>query len=135
VIHGKGPEAEQIAKLIGELDLREKVDVQPFVGGRDLVRTARAATAVVIPSVWEEPGATIAVELFACGVPVIASATGAQGEIFADHGLLAANGAVEAWAESFSRHFSQGPKYPTPTGAEPWTLPVIRRSLLALLDQ
>jgi glycosyltransferase involved in cell wall biosynthesis len=96
------------------------------------VRAARAASVVVVPSIWEEPGATIAVELFACGVPVIASATGAQGEIFADHGRLAANGDVPALAEALARHFGDGPVYPRPTGNEPWSLPVITRTLLAL---
>lgn len=134
VLHGKGPEEASIERLIGELDLRDKVELRPFLGGRDLVRAARAATVVVIPSVWEEPGATVAVELFACGVPVIASATGAQGEIFAEHGLLAANGDVEAWAVAFATHFSHGPSYPSPTGSEAWLPTVIRRSLLALLE-
>ena len=134
VIHGRGPEAAFIERLVGELDLREQVYLRSFLGGRDLVRAARDAAVVVIPSVWEEPGATVAVELFACGVPVIASATGAQGEIFAEHGRLAANGDVEALVEAFVRHFSLGPKYPTPTGSESWTLAAIRRSLLALLD-
>lgn len=120
--------------LVTQLELGDRVDLRPFLGGRDLVRAAREATVVVIPSVWEEPGATIAVELFACGVPVIASATGAQGEIFAEHGLLAENGDVAGWAEAFARHFATGPNYPHPTGSEEWTLPVIRRSLLELLE-
>lgn len=133
VIHGGGPEAAAMTALVRELGLGGSVDLRPFLGGRDLVLAARDATVVVIPSVWEEPGATIAVELFACGVPVIASATGAQGEIFAEHGLVAENGDIAGWAEAFARHFATGPNYPHPTGAEEWTLPVIRRSLLELL--
>lgn len=135
IIHGGGPEASAMKALVSELGLGDRVDLRPFLGGRDLVLAARDATVVVIPSVWEEPGATIAVELFACGVPVIASATGAQGEIFAEHGLVAGNGDVSGWADAFARHFAAGPKYPHPTGSEEWTLPVIRRSLLELLEE
>jgi hypothetical protein len=87
----------------------------------------------VIPSVWEEPGATIAVELFACGVPVIATATGAQGEIFKGHGRLVPNGDVAALADAIAQHFAAGPLRPQPAGTEPWALPAIKRSLLELL--
>ena len=89
IIHGSGPELAFLQSLIDELKVVDTVEIRPFLSGKDLTIAARGASVVVIPSLWEEPGATIAVELFACGVPVIASSTGAQGEIFAGHGLLA----------------------------------------------
>ena len=121
--------------LIGELDLTGQVEIRPFVGGRELALTARAASVVVVPSRWEEPGATIAVELFACGGAVIASATGAQGEIFAEHGRVFPNGDVERLADTLGRHFASGPIYPRPTGEEPWQLSAIERTLLELADR
>ena len=134
VIYGRGPELTQIEALVRDLDVAASVDIRPFLGGRDLVLAARRASVVVVPSVWEEPGATIAVELFACGVPVIATATGAQGEIFAGQGSLVPNGDVSTLADAIAEHFSSGPIFPHPTGYEPWGLPAISKSLLALLD-
>jgi glycogen synthase len=133
VIYGRGPELGPIEDLARELGVADAVDLRPFLGGQELARVARSASVVVIPSVWEEPGATIAVELFACGVPVIASATGAQGEIFAGHGRLVPNGDVPALADAFHRHFADGAIHPRPTGDEPWALPAITRTLTGLL--
>jgi glycogen synthase len=135
VIYGRGPELGAMEALVRELGVAASVDMLPFLGGRDLVLVARRASVVVVPSVWEEPGATIAVELFACGVPVIATETGAQGEIFSGQGLLVPNGDVATLAEMIARHFSSGPIFPHPTGYEPWALPAIKQSLLALLDR
>jgi glycosyltransferase involved in cell wall biosynthesis len=135
VIYGRGPELAQIEALARDLEVAASVDIRPFLGGQELVLAARRASVVVVPSVWEEPGATIAVELFACGVPVIATATGAQGEIFAGQGLLVPNGDVARLADAMAEHFTSGPIFPHPTGHEPWGLPAIRSGLLALLDR
>jgi glycosyltransferase involved in cell wall biosynthesis len=75
------------------------------------------------------------VELFACGAAVIASATGAQGEIFADHGRVFPNGDVERLADALGQHFASGPVYPRPTGNEQWELPAIERALLELAER
>jgi glycosyltransferase involved in cell wall biosynthesis len=90
---------------------------------------------VVVPSRWEEPGATIAVELFACGAAVIASEAGAPGEIFAEHGRLFRNRDVEDLTKALALHFTEGPRYPRPTGAEPWALPAITRTALSLIER
>jgi glycogen(starch) synthase len=135
VFYGRGPELGHLERLVRELGVGDAVDLRGFLGGRELVSAARAASVVVIPSVWEEPGATIAVELFACGVPVIASATGAQGEIFAGHGILARNGDVPALVEALTKHFSVGPIFPQPKGSEEWSLPAIKRTLHALIER
>ena len=135
IIYGQGPEKPMLERLIVELDLVGQIEIRPFVGGRDLALTARAASVVVIPSRWEEPGATIAVELFACGGAVIASETGAQGEIFAEHGRVFPNGDVERLADTLGQHFASGPIYPRPTGNEPWEMSAIERTLLELADR
>ncbi len=135
VIYGRGPSSRRWKRWSRSSALLASVDILPFLGGRDLVLVARRASVVVVPSVWEEPGATIAVELFACGVPVIATATGAQGEIFSGQGLLVPEWRRRDAREMMARHFSSGPIYPHPTGHEPWALPNIKQSLLALLDR
>jgi glycosyltransferase involved in cell wall biosynthesis len=135
IIYGRGPELPLLEALVAELGLGSDVDLRPFLGGAELARAARAASAVVIPSRWEEPGATIAVELYACGAAVIASATGAQGEIFAGgHGRLFPNGDVEGLAAALEQHLAEGARYPRPAGDEPWLLPEIERRLLRVIE-
>jgi glycosyltransferase involved in cell wall biosynthesis len=134
VLHGEGPERERIVALVGALGLGADVELRPFLGGERLAAAARAASVVVVPSRWEEPGATIAVELFACGAAVIGSQAGAPGEIFAEHGRLFRNRDVDDLARQLTLHFVEGPRYPRPTGAEPWGLPSIRRNALALVE-
>jgi glycosyltransferase involved in cell wall biosynthesis len=136
IIHGDGPERAGLVELVRSLGLERAVELAPFVGGGELARLARRASVVVVPSRWEEPGATIAVELFACGAAVIASQTGAQGEIFDHgHGRLFPNGDVEGLAGALAQHFGSGPIYPRPSGSEPWTVPAIQRALHDLLEQ
>jgi glycogen synthase len=135
IFYGRGPELRLLEQLVADLGLGADVELRPFLGGRDLVKVARQASVVVIPSRWEEPGATIAVELFACGVPVIASRAGAPGEIFDHHGRLFANGDIVSLTAAIDAHFSTGPTYPRPTGSEPWLLPAIEQALLRILER
>jgi glycogen(starch) synthase len=135
VLYGEGPERERLERLVLELDVRESVDFRLFLGGRELVRVARNASVVIVPSRWEEPGATIAVELFACGAPVIASKAGAQGEIFAGHGRLFANRDISQLAKALAAHFKDGPVRPSPRGDEPWLLPAIQTQLVRLMSE
>ena len=135
IIYGQGPEQAALEGLIHNLGLGQVVEIRPFLKGQSLAEAARVATAVVVPSRWEEPGATIAVELFACGAAVIASETGAQGEIFSGHGRLFPNGNIERLAEALEDHFRSGGIYPKPRGDEPWLVPRIRRALLDVIEQ
>jgi glycosyltransferase involved in cell wall biosynthesis len=134
VIYGQGPEQTNLENLVTSLQITEHVDLRPFVGGRELVRVAREASVVVIPSSWEEPGGTIGVELFACGAAVIASERGVFGEIFKDHGRLFSNRDVDGLADALGQHFAIGPIYPRPTGREPWLFPAIEREVLGLIS-
>jgi glycosyltransferase involved in cell wall biosynthesis len=135
VLYGRGPELGTLEALVSSLGIAAHVSLQPFLGGRELALAARNASVVVVPSRWEEPGATIGVELFACGAAVIASQKGALGEIFAGHGRLFENGDVASLATALRDHFSVGPLYPKPSGHEPWLVPEIRRALLSVLDR
>ncbi len=135
VLYGQGPEQPLLDRLATAPDVVGWVELRPFLSGRDLARAAREASVVVVPSTWEEPGATIAVELFACGAAVIASETGAQGEIFRRHGRLFPNGSVEGLARSLRDHFTEAPVYPQPVGDEPWLLPSIQKALIDLVRE
>lgn len=135
ILFGRGPELQLLEDLVTSLGIdKGDVDLRPFVSGRELAHAASSASVVVVPSRWEEPGATVGVELFACGAAVIASETGALGEIFEGQGRLFKNGDVEGLARALGAHFSDGPIYPRPTGREPWLVPAIKRDLLALLE-
>jgi glycosyltransferase involved in cell wall biosynthesis len=133
VIFGRGPELASLQELASSLGVADHVQFRSFVGGRELARIAREASVVVVPSRWEEPGATIGVELFACGAAVITTERGALGEIFSDQGRLYPNGNVEALASALGEHFASGPIYPRPTGREPWLVPAIELDVLDVL--
>jgi glycosyltransferase involved in cell wall biosynthesis len=125
MIHGEGPDKERLVRLAQEIGIAPEVDFRGFLSGDRLVAAARGASLVVVPSRWEEPGATIAVELFACGASVLASEAGAPGEIFREHGRLFRNGDAADLAAQLEAHIVEGPRYPRPTGTEPWTMPAI----------
>ena len=133
VLHGEGPERAALTRLTTELSVESRTDFKPFLRGDALVAQARKASVVVVPSRWEEPGATIGVELFACGVPVIVSARGALGEIFAEGGRLFLNGDVEGLTGELVKHFHSGPRYPEPGHSHAWDIASIRRGALDLL--
>jgi glycosyltransferase involved in cell wall biosynthesis len=134
VIHGEGPERPALQSLVRDLGLGGCVQFHPFLKGDDLVPRARAASLVVFPSRWEEPGGTLAVELFMMGASVLSSRQGASGEIFEGHGRLFDNRNVEALAGGLAAHFREGPVYPNPTGNEPWALPNIRQVATSLVE-
>ncbi len=91
-IFGAGPQRATLVRLAGSLGLGAHVAFWGYRTGEALRGAMNAAWAVVIPSIWEEPGATVAVELLSCGRPVIASRRGATGDIIGECGLLFENG-------------------------------------------
>jgi glycosyltransferase involved in cell wall biosynthesis len=132
-IYGEGPERESIQRLAQELGVKDRVVFSGFLPGDHLVRVAREASVVVIPSRWEEPGATIAVELCMAGVAVVASARGAPGEIFQANGRVFENGSVEGLALALRDHFQSGPIYPTRKASTPWDIETIRRDAVQIV--
>ena len=133
VVYGEGPERAALTRLASELGVESRVDFRPFLRGDALVAEARNASVVVVPSRWEEPGATIGVELFACGVPVIVAARGALGEIFADGGRLFSNGDIQSLTRELVDHFRSGPRYPNPAKSHAWDIASIRRGVLEMI--
>lgn len=134
VLHGDGPERMALQDLAEHLGIADSVHFAGFLNGAGIVEKARAASLVVFPSRWEEPGATMAVELFMMGAAVLASRHGATGEIFEGHGRLFENQSIEELVDGLAAHFRDGPRYPNPTGKEPWALANIQRVARSLLE-
>jgi glycogen synthase len=80
VIAGKGPQAEDLAQLVGDLHLDEKVLLAGFISDEDRDRLYKAADCAVFPSLYE-PFGIVALEAMAAKVPVVVSEIGGLGEI------------------------------------------------------
>jgi glycosyltransferase involved in cell wall biosynthesis len=61
------------------------VEVLPFSSSEEIARLMKGAAFLVWPSEFSETFGLVAVEAFACGVPVIASSLGAMPELVLDH--------------------------------------------------
>ncbi len=80
-IVGDGPLADHVeATAAGELGV-ECLGRRPLPEVYELMRDARL---LVFPSEWYEPFGRVAIEAFACGTPVIASAMGGMAELIDD---------------------------------------------------
>lgn len=134
-IFGEGPERATLERLARQRGIASRVQFRGFLRGAELVQAARTASVVVIPSRWEEPGATIAVEMFIADAAVIASATGAPGEIFHGHGRLFRNRDVDDLSLALKAHYRDGPVYPSPRRDEPWALQHIRSASAQVLER
>lgn len=81
VVIGGGGESERMNRLIGELNIRECVQLvgqKPFA---DLPGYLNAADVMVVPSVWVEHFGQVTIEAMSCGVPVVTSDVGGGPEI------------------------------------------------------
>lgn len=99
---GTGPMAVDLARAPG---LRLHGALSPD----QVYARMRAATALVMPSLWYEGFPRTLVEAYACGLPVIASRLGAFVELVQDGhtGWLAEPGSVDALAEALRRAVAQ----------------------------
>lgn len=77
-IAGDGPQRLLIQRLIEDLNLADAVSITGWLEKEELIRLIRAARAVVIPSVWQEPFGLVAIEAMAQGKPIL----------YTDHGAL-----------------------------------------------
>ncbi len=91
---GQGAEGAQLARL-------SSIDMAGELPRSAVVAEMRAATALVVPSIWNEMFGLVTVEAFANGLPVIASRIGALANIVRDGetGLLFEPGNAEELAE------------------------------------
>jgi len=85
-IFGDGAEGFKVylRRLIREEGVEGQVTFHGFVSWSELVRAMHRADIFVFPSVWEEPFAITPLQALACGLPVVATATGGTPEGFTD---------------------------------------------------
>ena len=94
---GDGPLAPEIDRLVSP-----SVSRSDWMCNEDVVSTLLGARALICPSLWHEPGATVAIEAFAAGLPVVASDRGVLPELVSGGaGRVAPIGDSAAWREAF----------------------------------
>jgi glycosyltransferase involved in cell wall biosynthesis len=101
VIAGKGPEADALGRLVGELGIVQRVTFVGFVPEAVLPDFYRAADLFVLPTAAEENFGLILLEAAACGCPVVATPVGSIPEVTEGFGpdFLCADATPEAIAD------------------------------------
>jgi glycosyltransferase involved in cell wall biosynthesis len=92
VIVGSGPEEQRLRKYAAELGIADAVEVRAFVPYEQMPALYAQATCMVLGSLpvwsWEEQFGMVLVEAMACGVPILASTSGAIPEVLGGTGEL-----------------------------------------------
>lgn len=101
-IIGPGPQRSNLDKLSQDLGIANHVKFIPSMHDKQMVQCIQNATIVVVPSIWDEPFGFIAIEAFACGIPVIASDVGGLGPIVKECGLTFKRGDHEELADKIT---------------------------------
>ncbi len=101
-VAGAGPEEEALRARVAELRIGDRVELVGSVGQDQLPDFYRGLDVLAVPSLptpaWLEQFGRVVVEAMACGVPVVASDTGALPDVVGDAGLLVPPGDPEALA-------------------------------------
>jgi glycogen synthase len=95
-IVGDGPERAPLEKLAAELGLKEQTEFLGWVPAETVTNVLTEASAVLMPSLWEDCAPLVAIEQMMQGRLVIASDIGGLGELVQGHGLTFLAGNVEA---------------------------------------
>jgi peptidoglycan-N-acetylglucosamine deacetylase len=106
VVVGNGSRLGYFSELAYKFGISEHVDFRGRLTGQELARAYQAADILIVPSRTEAYGMVV-IEAMACGVPVVASATGGIPEIITDNesGFLVSVGDVDEFASKISRLF------------------------------
>ncbi|MCR6655961.1 MAG: glycosyltransferase family 4 protein [Opitutus sp.] len=104
-IAGDGADRQRLEKLRDELGLQDVVRLCGWIEPNKIPEAINRATAVLVPSTWEEPFGLVAVEASLMARPVIASAVGGLKGIVRDGvtGLLVPGGDEAALAGAIER--------------------------------
>lgn len=103
IIIGDGPMRETLRELAEKYQLADRVRFLGHLEGSEMWNEIVASTAVVIPSIWDEPFGMVAIEAMELGVPVVASRVGGLSESVGLGGLLFERNDASGLAETLAR--------------------------------
>lgn len=85
VIIGRGPEEGRLRRYAAEIGVAGRVEFQPFVPYEEMPAVYAGASCLVLASLptvhWEEQFGMVLAEAMACGLPIVASSSGAIPEV------------------------------------------------------
>lgn len=106
-VAGAGPDASALAERATHADLAGRVEFLGALPAEELAAFYQSVGVLAIPSLptpgWLEQFGRVAVEAMACGVPVVASDSGALPDVVAGAGLLVPPGDPDALAAALLR--------------------------------
>ena len=110
---GDGPMRAELELLSASPPLTGRVHLVGAVPSADIARYLSSADVLALPSLttpwWKEQFGRVIAEAMACGIPVVASDSGAIPEVVGDAGLTVPEGAPEALARALSAVLSDLP--------------------------
>ena len=104
-IAGEGQEEPELRHLAAQLGIEDRVTFHGWIDAERVNSLLREARALVFPSVWHEPGGTVAFEAMVNGRAVIMSRVGGMPEVISEevNGLLTEPNNVAALAYALER--------------------------------
>ncbi len=104
-IVGEGPLRADLEAFVHQRGLQDRVVFSGFIPPERLRTELLGASALILPSIWEEPLGLVLFEALACGLPVIGSNVGGIPEAIKDgeNGLLVPPGDALRLAETIER--------------------------------
>jgi glycosyltransferase involved in cell wall biosynthesis len=96
VIIGRGPEEERLRRYAVELGVASRVEFREFVPYEEMPEVYAGASCLVLASMpvvhWEEQFGMVLIEAMACGLPIVASSSGAIPEVAGEQAAYFAPG-------------------------------------------
>jgi glycogen synthase len=100
---GEGPEAPRIIEHARRLGIADQIEMAGMRTGEELVRLLNEHRILVVPSMYNEPFGTVALEGIACGCLVVGSSGGGLKEAIGPCGMTFPNGDAAALADALAR--------------------------------
>lgn len=104
-IAGEGYQEPEIRQLVQHLGIGDRITFHGWVSSEKTLELFQSARAVIFPSIWHEPGGTVAFEAMAHARAVIMSSVGGMPEIVLNeiNGLLVEPNDCQSLARSIER--------------------------------